>query len=131
MAAFYTGQRPRKEKFKTLFYRRVLSFEKDKKEATIMKKIVNYDRLFLGAFCIYLFVRLHFDGVFFHLIFILLLPSVISQIIEMYKHLKESKEPILSGFRKARITEAVTQVSNPSHLFENLFQDLDIWFSNS
>ena len=96
-----------------------------------MKKLVNYDRLFLGAFCIYLFVRLHFDGVFFHLIFTLLLPSLISQIIEMYKHLKESKELIHSGFRKAHITEAVTQASNLSHLCENPFQDIDIWFSNS
>ncbi len=94
-----------------------------------MKTLVNYDRLFLGAFCICLFVRLHFDGVIFHLIFTLLLPTLISQIIEMYKHLKESKELILSGFRKAHITEAVTQASNPSHLFENPFQDLDIWFS--
>ena len=67
-----------------------------------------------------------FDGFFFQLIFTLLLPSLISQIIEMYKHLKESKELILSGFRKAHITEAVTQASNLSHLCENPFQDIDI-----
>ncbi len=56
------------QKLKTIFYRRVLSFEKNKKVATIIEKSVNYDRLFLGAFCIYLFVRLHFNGVFFHLL---------------------------------------------------------------
>lgn len=96
-----------------------------------MKKLVNYNRLFLGAFCNYLFVRLHFDGVFFYLIFSLLLPTLISQIIKIYKHLKEPKELILSGFREAHIIEAVTQASNLSHLCENPFQDIDIWFSNS
>ncbi len=44
----------------------------------------------------------------------------------MYKHLKESKELILSGFRKAHISEAVTQASNISHLCENPFQDIDM-----
>ena len=33
-------------------------------------------------------------------------------IIDMYKHLKDSKELVLSGFRKAHISEAVSEAAN-------------------
>ena len=47
-------------------------------------------------------------------------------IIDMYKHLKDSKGLVLSGFRKAHISEAVAEAANLAHLCENPFQDIDV-----
>ena len=47
-------------------------------------------------------------------------------IIDMYKHLKDSKVLVLSGFRKAHISEAVAEAANLAHLRENPFQDIDV-----
>ena len=44
-------------------------------------------------------------------------------IIEMYHHLKISKLIVISGFRKARITEAVSQADQLSQLCENPFAE--------
>ena len=47
-------------------------------------------------------------------------------IIDMYRHLKDSKGLVLSGFRKAHISEAVAEAANLAHLCENPFQDIDV-----
>ena len=43
----------------------------------------------------------------------------------MYKHFKDSKELVLSGFRKEHISEAVAEAANLARLCENPFQDID------
>ena len=45
-------------------------------------------------------------------------------IIDMYKHLNESKGLVLSGFRKVHISDAVREASSLVHLCENLFQEI-------
>ena len=47
-------------------------------------------------------------------------------IIDMYKHLKDSKGLVLSGLRKAHISEAVAEAANLAHLCKNPFQDIDV-----
>ena len=44
----------------------------------------------------------------------------------MYKHLKESKGLVLSGFRKAHISDAVSEASNLVQLWENPFQPIEM-----
>ena len=45
-------------------------------------------------------------------------------IIEMYHHLKRSKQIVISGFRKARITEAVSEADQLAQLCENPFAEI-------
>ena len=40
-------------------------------------------------------------------------------------HFKDSKELVLSGFRKAHISEADAEAANLAHLCENPLQDID------
>lgn len=47
-------------------------------------------------------------------------------IIDMYKHLKNSRSIIINGFRKAHITKAVTESINLANLCENPFQEINI-----
>ena len=44
-------------------------------------------------------------------------------IIEMYHHLKCSKQIVISGFRKAHITEAVSEADQLAQLCENPFAE--------
>ena len=45
-------------------------------------------------------------------------------IIEMYHHLKRSKQIVISGFRKAHITEAVSEADQLAQLCENPFAEI-------
>ena len=47
-------------------------------------------------------------------------------IIAMYNHLRNSKDIIINGFRKAHITQAVLESVSLINLCENPFQDIDI-----
>ena len=47
-------------------------------------------------------------------------------IIEMYHHLKHSKQIVISGFRKAHITEAVSEANQLAQLCENPFAEIYI-----
>ena len=52
-------------------------------------------------------------------------------IIEMYNHLRNSKEIIINGFRKAHITQSVSESVRLVNLCENPFQEIDMnsWIS--
>ena len=45
-------------------------------------------------------------------------------IIEMQHHLKRSKQIVISGFRRARITEAVSEADQLAQLCENPFAEI-------
>ena len=45
-------------------------------------------------------------------------------ITEMYHHLKRSKQIVISGFRKAHITEAVSEADQLAQLCENPFAEI-------
>ena len=45
-------------------------------------------------------------------------------IIEMYHHLRRSKQIVISGFRKAHITEAVSEAYQLAQLCENPFPEI-------
>ena len=47
-------------------------------------------------------------------------------VIELYHHLKRSKHIIISGFRKAHITDAIIEAIQLAHLCENPFAEIDV-----
>ena len=46
-------------------------------------------------------------------------------VVSASSHFKDSKVLVLSGFRKANISEAVAEAANLANLCENPFQDID------
>ena len=47
-------------------------------------------------------------------------------IVAMFKFMNKSKDLIISGFRKAHISEATTECATLINLFENTFQEIQL-----
>ena len=47
-------------------------------------------------------------------------------IVDMFKFMKESKDLIISGFRKAHISEAAAESATLINLCENPFQEIEL-----